>query len=261
MGNKCAVNVVLQNNRILACLTEHIDVLALLNLICYIEDGSLLRLFLLGVFFVLFFGFCGFLSLCLGILFRLLVLLDAVFQSEIFAVNVLEKNIVIHLVCKLAVLDAAIFDKWADVIPVFLIGLTVCLAHSGKLVCNLLGDVLGNLLYKSIILQGRSGYVQRQIRAVDHTFEKKQELRNNLFNIICNKYLVVVQLNGSLNGIVLCIDLREIQDTFQVERVIHVQMDPEQRLLVVHEYLAVEFLVFLICAAVRMLHPQRLRVT
>ena len=98
MGNKSAVNIVFQNNSILLCLTEHVNILTLLNLICYIEDSSLLRLFL--VFrAVLFLLFCGFNSLfCLSLIFWFPVLFDAIFQSQIFAINVLEEDIIIHLI-------------------------------------------------------------------------------------------------------------------------------------------------------------------
>ena len=41
------------------------------------------------------------------------------------------------------------------------------LAHAGQLVRYLLGNIIGNLLYKAIVLQRASGYVQRQIRTVN----------------------------------------------------------------------------------------------
>lgn len=56
-----------------------------------------------------------------------------------------------------------------DIIPVFLVILTVGFAHAGELVSEFLGDVLGDS-DKSIVLQCASGYVQRQIRAVDDAF-------------------------------------------------------------------------------------------
>ena len=40
-----------------------------------------------------------------------------------------------------------------------------------------------------------------------------QELRNHFFNIIGNKYLVVIQFDLSFNRFILCIDLREIKDS------------------------------------------------
>src|SRR5699024_2454351 len=79
---------------------------------------------------------------------------------------------------------------------------------------------------------------------------------NHFFNVICNKYLVIIKLDGSFDGIVFGIDSREIQDSFQVKRIIHIQMDPEQWLLIIQENLAVKFLIILIAALIRMFCPQ-----
>lgn len=54
--------------------------------------------------------------------------------------------------------------------------------------------------------------------------------------------------------------IRGSTDTFQVERIIHVQVDPEQRLAVVVEYLAVEFFVIFVAALVRVLAPKRVNI-
>lgn len=53
------------------------------------------------------------------------------------------------------------------------------------------------------------------------------------------------------------VDTREVEDTFEVERIVHVQVDPEQRLAVVVEDFAVEFFIILIAALVWMFGPQR----
>ena len=90
-------------------------------------------------------------------------------QSQIFAVQILEEDIIIHLLTELVILQAAELDEGTDVIPVFVVLFLIRLAHTGQLVRYLLGNVLGDLLDKSIILQCTSGYVQRQIRAVDDT--------------------------------------------------------------------------------------------
>ena len=47
MTDERAVDAVRQDNRIQTFLLEHVDVLALLFLICYIEDGVLMLLFVL----------------------------------------------------------------------------------------------------------------------------------------------------------------------------------------------------------------------
>ena len=57
--------------------------------------------------------------------------------------------------------------KGTDVVPVFLIVLTVCLEHTGQLVCYLLGNVVCYFIYKSVVLQRASGNIQRQVRTVD----------------------------------------------------------------------------------------------
>ena len=59
----------------------------------------------------------------------------------------------------------------------------------------------------------------------------------------------------------LGVDTREVEDTFEVERIVHVQVDPEQRLAVVVEDFAVEFFIILIAALVWMFGPQRVDIT
>ena len=85
-------------------------------------------------------------------------------------IQILVDHGVFHLLAELLVLQAAELDERADIIPVFLIVLSVCLEHSDQFVCNLLGNVICNFIYKAVILQRASRYVKRQIRTVDHTF-------------------------------------------------------------------------------------------
>ena len=54
--------------------------------------------------------------------------------------------------------------------------------------------------------------------------------------------------------------MREIQYTLHSARVIHVEVDPEQRLAEVVEGIAVEFLVFFVRYLARRLQPERLSV-
>ena len=166
MCDESRIDIMFQNYCIHTLFFEHINVLALLNLISHIEDCSLFFLF----FTVVFLFCCLFCSFLYLLRLFLLVCLNTVFQSQILVVQILKENIIIHLICKFAVFDAAKFDKWVDIIPIFFIIFSCCLTHTSELVCNFLADIIRNLLYKSIILQRASGYVQRQIRTVDHTF-------------------------------------------------------------------------------------------
>ena len=57
----------------------------------------------------------------------------------------------------------------SDVIPVFLVGFLVCLAHADQLVSHFLRDIFLNLLDESVILQSGAGDIERKIRTIDHT--------------------------------------------------------------------------------------------
>ena len=131
-----------------ALFLKHIDVLALLDLIGYIVDDRLVFFFLLCVLIICF------VVLCLGIriFYGSTICLDTVFQCQILVIQILEQNRVFHLVTELFIFQASELDERTDVIPVFLIVFSLCLAHSGKLVCNLLGNVFRDLIHKSVIL-------------------------------------------------------------------------------------------------------------
>ena len=281
MGNEGLIDRVLQQDRIHILSAEHVDVLALLGLVRHIiNDGPVI------FFFVLFAGIVR-IFLCLftdDLTFHMLRLIAAVFsgllvrrylrtlfslfftglglqillQRQELAVQIFIEDEIHHSVGEFLVLQAAELDERADIVPVFFIVLPVGLVHAGKLVCDLLGNVSGNLLHKSVVLQRASGDIQRQIRTVDHTLQQHQVFGDDFFDIIRDEDLVVVQFDLAFNGVILCVDPREVQDSFQVKRVIHVQMDPEQRLLVIQEHVPVEFFILLFRALRRLFGPQRM---
>ncbi len=142
MADEWIVNGSGHDDSVNALLPEHVDILALLLFIGHIEH-RILMLFL--------------------------VLIQAVLQGEVFAFQILIKDIIPHFLRELFILDITEFDEWRNIVPVLLIVFTVRLAHAGKLVSHLLGDIVRNLLYKTIVLQRASGNIKRQVRAVDDT--------------------------------------------------------------------------------------------
>ena len=228
ISDKCRINIVRQDDRILSLCLEHIDILALLYLIGYIENPCLLRLF----FSICIRGFCLFwLCFCLSIsCFWLFILcslffcsffhlslafgfFDDIFQCQILMLKILIKHGIFHLLTEFFIFQASKLDERTDIVPVFFIILTVCLKHAIEFICYFLRNIIRNFIYESIILQCTSWYIQRQIRAINDSFQYHQELRNHFFNIIGNKYLVVIQFDLSFNRFILCIDLREIKDS------------------------------------------------
>ena len=170
----------------------------------------------------------------------------------------MQQQDVLHAVIEFFILQAAELDEGRDVVPIFFIGFPVVFKDLMQLVRYLLGDVLGNLLDLSVVLQKASGNVQRHIRAVDDTFEQQQKFRDDLLDVIGNKDLVTVQLDLSRNHLQTVDLLWKIQDALEVKWVIDVQMNPEQRLIEVHEHLLVEGFVLLVGTLARGFQPQRL---
>ena len=178
-------------------------------------------------------------------------------QRQIVAGGGLEQQRLLHAVVELLVLHAAVLYEGMDVVPVALVVLALVVELAGEAIGHLAGDVGGHLLDVAVVLQERAGDVQRQIRAVDHALEQQQEFRNDFLNIVRHEHLIVVELDHALAGGELVLDLREVQDALEVEGVLRVQMDPEQRLLVIVEHLVIERAVFLVGAVGGALEPER----
>ena len=147
-----------------------------------------------------------------------------------------------------------------NVLPIFLVILALRVELAHQAIRHLAGDVIAHLAHVAVVLQERTGHVQRQVGAVDHALEQHQELRNDFLYIVRNEHLIVIQLDHALAGRELVLQLREVQNALQVERELRVQVNPEQRIVVIVEYIMIELLVFLVGALAGLLHPQRMHV-
>ena len=152
LGDKGLVDVVAQDKCLHVVFTEHTDILALLLGIGHVVDGAFLFLFL----FVLRAFLCG---ICFGLvavgnhlsldLLAVLVLgrfrlgifgvdLKSLGKRVILSVQILEEDVICHLLTELVVAQASVLDEGADVIPVLVVVLLVRLAHAGQLLRDLL---------------------------------------------------------------------------------------------------------------------------
>ena len=100
----------------------------------------------------------------------------------------------------------------------------------------------GDLLYLTIVLQKAARYVQRDVRAIDHAVQQEQVFGDDFLDVIRNEHLVAIQLDFAALQLHLALDLGEIQNALQAERIIHIQVDPEKRIVIIVECLAVKFL-------------------
>ena len=158
ISNKCGIDVVCQDDRILSLGFEHINVLALLHFIGHVIDAGLL-FFFIGILSAL-------RSLCCVCILAF-TLFDHILQSQILVIQILVDHGVFHLLAELLVFEASELDERADIVPVFLIILAVCLEHADQFVRHFLGNIIRHLVDKAVVLQRASGYIQRQVRTVD----------------------------------------------------------------------------------------------
>ncbi len=100
-----------------------------------------------------------------------------------------------------------------------------------------------DLLHIGIALEIAPAHVERNIGRIDHTLQQHEELRHDIFHFIGYKNLVGVELDLVFLYLVVLFDLREIQDTSEVEGIVHIQMDPEQRQFIVWIKLLIEVLI------------------
>ena len=88
--------------------------------------------------------------------------------------------------------------------------------------------------------------------------EQRQELRNDGFHRVGHEHLVAVELNLVLADFQLVLDLGEVEDTGQVEGVVHVQVDIEHRVVEGGVEAVVEVHVVLILEVGGLAGPERL---
>ena len=159
---------------------------------------------------------------------------------------------------ELGVADAAVLDEGMDIVPVGLVLFALGVHQAVELVRHLLGDVGGELSDIPVVLQEAAADVQRQIGAIQHAAQQQQELRDDLLDVIGHEHLAVEQLDLPLLTAEILADTGEVQDALEVEGIVHVQVNPEQRLLKGVEQLAVGILIFFLGAVAGIFQPQRM---
>ena len=181
-------------------------------------------------------------------------------QRIVLALHVLKQEELLGGLVELLVGQHTVLDEHLDVVPLLLELGAVVLEHLVQFLGHLLRDVTGNLLHLRVGLQIASAHVQRDVGRVDHTLHQHHELRHHALHLVCDIDLVAVQLYAVVVHVHVGLDLREVEDTGQVEGVVNVQMDPEHRILLARLQLVVELQIVLVGQFRRLARPQRLGV-
>ena len=160
-----------------------------------------------------------------------LILFQIFGNGFINAVCCFQQQDILYLIIQLFFLHTAVFDEDIDIIPEAFKGRTVGFEQLVQLVRNLLGDVGIHFFHIAVILQCTSGNIQRHIGTVQNPLQEQQKFGDNLFYVIRNINLIAIELNLTVHHVHLLHQLREIENPFQTEGVIHIQMNPEQRVI------------------------------
>ena len=118
--------------------------------------------------------------------------------------------------------------------------------------------MVGYLLYIGITLQIRTADVQRYVGRIYHAMQQSQKLRHYALHRIGNKHLIAIQLYLVALQFYIVSNLREIQNTRKMERIIHVQMNMEQWRLVIREQFTIKLVIILILHFRRFASPCRI---
>ena len=88
--------------------------------------------------------------------------------------------------------------------------------------------------------------------------KKSEEVRNDVLHRVGHEHLIAVELNLVAGHLNVVLDLREVEDTGEVERVVYIEVNVEQRLVSHRVESFVELVVVLVCQVSRLACPERL---
>ncbi len=140
-------------------------------------------------------------------------------------------HLVLHLVVELVLAHHAVLDEGVDVFPYRLKGFAIFLRQLDHLGGNPTTDDLTDLAYLGLVLQITARNIERQVRRIETALQRRKELRDQLRGVVGDEHLIAEQLDVALGDIELVGQAREIDNPFEVEGKIDVEMNPEQRIL------------------------------
>ena len=190
-----------------------------------------------------------------------LVVLDerlVFFCREVFAVYVLEQCEVLGAVVEVRLREHSIVDEELQVVPFLLEVLAVILEDSVQSVSHLLCDICRDLLHVAVALQIAAAHVERDVWRVDDAMQQCEELRHDAFHLVGNEHLVAVELYLVALHVDVVLDAWEVEDTCQIEWEVHVEVNPEEGLVLHGVEGAVEALVVLVLECAWRLGPEGL---
>ena len=179
---------------------------------------------------------------------------------EVFAVGILPQHERLRLFSEFLIGEDSVLDEDFQVVPLLLEFGAHGVEQLLQAVGHLARDVVRDLLDVRIALEIAARDVERDVGRIDHAVQQREVLRYDSFDLIRHVDLVGVELDLVLLNLEVVADLREVENARQVERIVDVQVDREERLFARRVELVVELLVLLFGDVGRLAHPQRIGV-
>ena len=179
-------------------------------------------------------------------------------ERVLVSVHIGEKEELGCTLIELLIRQHTVFDEELQTIPFLLECGAVVFENFFQTVCHLLGDMRRDLLHIGIALQIGARYVEGNIRRIDDPVQEGEEVRHDTLYFIGDVNLIAVELNLVALQIQVVFDLREIEDTCQIERIVHIEVDPKERLFGHGIERTVKFLIVFVLEVGRLFGPGRM---
>ena len=89
--------------------------------------------------------------------------------------------------------------------------------------------------------------------------QQSEEIGHDILHAVGDKHLIAIKLNLVATQIEIILNLGKVEHTGKIERVVHVEVNPEQRLIVAGIELTVELLVVFVLEVSGLTAPDRLQ--
>ena len=173
------------------------------------------------------------------------------------AVDVAKQGEGLGLVVEIGLAQDAIVDEKLEVVPLPLKVLTVFAEDGLQAVGHLLRDILRNLLHIAVALEIGTADVEGNVRTIDDTVEEGQEIGDDVLHAVRDEHLIAEELNLIAVNVDVALDLGEIEHAREVEGIVHIEVNPEERIILHGVEVAIEGLVVFILQGRGLLSPER----
>ena len=182
-------------------------------------------------------------------------------ERSILAVKVLIECKCSGFLIELLVCQHTKLDEHLDVVPFLGKLVLVRFVQFREFICHFLGDVTADFLDVIVGLQITTADIQRDIRTVNDTVQQGQILGDDVLHFVGHIDLIAVELNLIAVHVEVGLDFREIEDTGEVERIVHIQMNMEERFFELSRIeFVVELIIVLISQVGRFACPSRVNI-